>query len=166
MPFSYLQSINSQDEALFSGFGREIKTKQLVAFMGLVIIALILIHRSPVLAVPFVVMGLVYVNYSDDVMPISSYLAALQEFRKYSKAKTKVQEVQRKREIKITVPTEVQVAGVGLVAVASGFYGIYSSIASLNLVGLVIGSVLVGIGIVVLLSVFAPFLNKVICEGK
>ncbi|ACP55439.1 hypothetical protein [Saccharolobus islandicus] len=166
MPFSYLKSISASDEALFSFAGKEVKTKQILAFAALVILALILIHRSVILAIPFFVLGLVYMNYSDDIMTLSSYLSLLQEYRKLTKKEPKPKTIKAPKP-KITIPTtEVQLAIASVITLGSGFYGIYSSISSLNFVGMVFGSILIALGIIILLALISPFLNKVLDEAK
>ncbi|MEM0373882.1 MAG: hypothetical protein QXO96_04950 [Sulfolobales archaeon] len=164
MQFSYLKSISSSDEALFSGLGKEIKTKQILVFAGLAIMALIVVHRSVILAIPFFLVGIVYLNYSDDIMPLSNYLTALQEYRKL-KPKVQKQKAQRKKERSIRlskIPTEVQLVMVSVISMVSGFYGIYQSIYSINVIGIVVGSILVGLGLVILLVIVSPFLNRIL----
>jgi hypothetical protein len=171
MEFSYLKSISSSDEALFSGFGREIKSKQILVFAGLAILALILVHRNILFAIPFFLLGLVYLNYSDDVLPLSSYLALLQEYQKLSKNQQKktiksIEEVEKpKPKISIHIPIEVQLAGVSILTLGAGFYGLYISLSSINFFGIIFGAVLIGIGIVILLALVTPFLNRVFSEA-
>jgi hypothetical protein len=168
MEFSYLKSISSSDEALFSGFGREVKTKQILVFAGLAILALILVHRSVLLAIPFFSLGLVYLNYNDDILPLTSYLSLLQEYRKLSKKehkktiKTTKGEEKRKLKISIHIPIEVQLAGVSVLTLGAGFYGMYTSLSTINFFGIVFGAILIGIGVVILLALVTPFLNKVL----
>jgi hypothetical protein len=164
MQFSYLKSISASDEALFSFAGKEVKTKQILVFAAMAILALILIHRSVILAIPFFVLGIVYMNYSDDIMPLSSYLSLLQEYRKLTKKEEKKKKIEKEPATKLTIriPIEVQLAGASILTLGAGFYGIYSSLSSLNLFGIVFGAVLIAIGIVVLLALVTPFLNKVI----
>ena len=171
MEFRYLKSISSSDEALFSGFGREVKTKQILVFAGLAILALILIHRNVLFAIPFFLLGLVYMNYKDDVMPLSNYLALLQEYRKLSKKQQKKTIVtttgmeKHKLKISIQIPIEVQLAGVSILTLGAGFYGMYTSLSTINFFGIVFGAVLIGIGVVILLALVTPFLNKVLSEA-
>jgi hypothetical protein len=168
MQFSYLKSINASDEALFSFAGKEVKTKQILAFAALAIIALILIHRSVILAIPFFILGIVYMNYSDDIMPLSNYLSLLQEYRKLTKKEPKTKKVSRKSTPKpsIHIPTEVQLAIVSVITISSGIYGTYQSLYNVNVVGLVFGPVLIAIGLVILLALISPFLNKITNEAK
>jgi len=171
MEFSYLKSISSSDEALFSSFGREVKTKQILTFAGLAILALILVHRNVLLAIPFFLLGLVYLNYNDDILPLTSYLSLLQEYRKLSKKehkktiKTTEGEEKRKLKISIHIPIEVQLAGVSVLTLGAGFYGMYTSLSTVNFFGIVFGAILIGIGIVILLALVTPFLNKVLSEA-
>jgi hypothetical protein len=130
------------------------------------ILALILIHRSVILAIPFFILGIVYMNYSDDIMPLSNYLSLLQEYRKLTKKEQKKVVKKTKPNISIHIPIEIQLAGVSILTLGTGFYGIYSSLSSLNIFGIVFGAVLIGIGIVVLLALITPFLNKVLGENK
>lgn len=162
MQFSYLKSISASDEALFSFAGKEVKTKQILVFAALVILALILIHRSVILAIPFFILGIIYMNYSDDIMPLSNYLSLLQEYRKLMKKEPK--EVSRKTNPKpsIHIPIEIQLAGASILTLGAGFYGMYTSFNTLNIFGIVFGAVLTAIGIVILLALVTPFLNKVI----
>jgi|BEDMetMinimDraft_2_1075160.scaffolds.fasta_scaffold00272_9 hypothetical protein len=166
MSFSYLKSLSASDEALFSGVGREVKTKQILVFAALAIIALILIHRSVILAIPFFVLGIIYMNYSDDIMPLTSYLSLLQENRKLTKKEQKMVVKKTKPDISIHIPIEIQLAGASILTLSTGFYGVYSSLNTLNVFGIVFGSVLIAIGIVILLALVTPFLNKVINEAK
>jgi hypothetical protein len=101
-------------------------------------------------------------NYSDDIMPLSNYLSLLQEYRKLTKKEQKKVVKKTKPNISIHIPIEIQLAGVSILTLGTGFYGIYSSLSSLNIFGIVFGAVLIGIGIVVLLALITPFLNKVI----
>jgi hypothetical protein len=171
MEFSYLKSISSSDEALFSGFGREVKTKQILVFAGLAILALVLVHRSVLLAIPFFLLGLVYLNYNDDILPLTSYLSLLQEYRKLSKKehkktiKTTEGEEKRKLKISIHIPIEVQLAGVSVLTLGAGFYGMYTSLSTVNFFGIVFGAILIGIGVVILIALVTPFLNKVLSEA-
>jgi hypothetical protein len=166
MQFSYLKSISASDEALFSFAGKEVKTKQILVFAALAILALILIHRSVILAIPFFILGIIYMNYSDDIMPLSNYLSLLQEYRKLTKKEPK--KVSRKTNPKpsIHIPTEVQLAITSIVMISSGIYGTYQSLYNVNVIGLVFGPVLIAIGLVILLALASPFLNKVINEVK
>lgn len=164
------------DEALFSGIGREVKTKQITTFAGLTIISLMLIHRSIILALPFFLLGLVYLNYSDDILPISSYLSVLQQYRKLQqKQKEKVKQTEQlgqKNQLKLNIrypistvklphiPTEIQLTLTSIITIISGIYGIYQSVFSENFAGLIIGAVLVALGLVIMLAVISPFLNK------
>jgi hypothetical protein len=168
MQFSYLKSINASDEALFSFAGKEVKTKQILAFAALAIIALILIHRSVILAIPFFILGIVYMNYSDDIMPLSNYLSLLQEYRKLTKKEPKTKKVPGKSAPKpsIHIPTEVQLAIVSVITISSGIYGTYQSLYNVNVIGLVFGPVLIAIGLVILLALISPFLNKITNEAK
>ena len=166
MQFSYLKSISSSDEALFSFAGKEVKTKQILAFAALAILALILIHKSVILAIPFFILGIVYMNYSDDIMPLSSYLSLLQEYRKLMKKEQKKVVKKTKHELSIQIPMEVQLAVMSVITIGSGIYGTYQSLYSVNVVGLVFGPVLIAIGIVILLALLTPFLNKVLGENK
>ncbi|BCU68616.1 hypothetical protein HS7_20530 [Sulfolobales archaeon HS-7] len=132
------------------------------------IIALIVVHRSVILAIPFFLAGIVYVNYSDDIMPLSNYLATLQEYRKLKQPKIQKQKVEREKERNIKlpkIPTEVQLVMVSVVSIASGFYGIYQSF-SINIIGIIVGSVLVGLGLVILLAIVSPLLNGILNEGR
>jgi len=172
MEFRCLKSISSSDEALFSGFGRELKTKQVLVFAGLAILALILIHRNVLFAIPFFLLGLVYLNYKDDVLPLSNYLALLQEYRKLSKKQQKktintIEEIEkRKPKISIHIPIEVQLAGVSVLTLGVGFYGLYSSLNTINFFGIIFGAILIGIGIVILIALVTPFLNRLFSEAQ
>ena len=166
MQFSYLKSINASDEALFSFAGKEVKTKQILAFAALAIIALILIHRSVILAIPFFILGIIYMNYSDDIMPLSNYLSLLQEYRKLTKKEQKKVVKKTNPKLSIHIPIEIQLAGSSILTLGAGFYGVYSSLNTLNVFGIVFGSVLIAIGIVILLALVSPFLNKFISETK
>jgi hypothetical protein len=171
MEFSYLKSISSSDETLFSGFGREVKTKQILTFAGLAILALVLVHRNVLFAIPFFLLGLVYLNYNDDILPLTSYLSLLQEYRKLSKKenkktiKTTEGEEKRKLKISVHIPVEVQLAGVSVLTLGAGFYGMYTSLSTVNFFGIVFGAILIGIGVVILLALVTPFLNKVLSEA-
>lgn len=151
---------------MFSGLGREIKTKQILTFAGMAILALILIHKNVVLAIPFFLLGAIYLNYNDDIMPLTSYLSILQEYRKLTKKGYKKVEKNSTKKLTIRIPIEIQLAFTSGISIASGFYGIYSSFASLNLFGIVFGSILVGIGIVILLALMTPFLNRILSEAR
>jgi hypothetical protein len=167
MPFSYLKSVSTGDEALFSFAGKEVKTKQIMTFAALAILALILIHRSVVLAVPLFLLGIVYMNYSDDIMPLSSYVSLFQEYRKLTKKEPKkVIRKTPKPELSINIPTEIQLAIMSIITISSGIYGTYQSLYTVNIVGIVFGPVLIAIGIVILLALVTPFLNKVLGENK
>lgn len=178
MNFSYLKSINSMDEALFSGAGREIKTKQIITFAGLSILSLILVHKSIFLALPFFLLGLVYLNYHDDVLPLSSYLSVLQQYRKLKKKQT-VQKKQTRLNVRSShlkfsrsiiklpsIPTEIQLLATGVVTILAGVYGIDNSVFNEDFAGLIVGAVLTALGLVILLSVISPFLNKLSNENS
>jgi hypothetical protein len=152
---------------LFSSLGREIKTKQILTFAAMAVLALILVHRSVVLAIPFFLLGLIYLNYRDDVMPLTSYLLLLQQYRKLTKKEhKKIEKKSPSMKVAIHIPIEVQLVGVSVVSMTSGFYVIYTSLSSLNLFGIVFGSILTAIGIVILLALLTPFLNKIVSEGE
>jgi hypothetical protein len=109
-------------------------------------------------------------NYRDDVLPLSSYLALLQEYRKLSKKQQKktiktMEEVgKQKRKISIHIPIEVQLAGTSILTLGVGFYGLYTSVSTINFFGIVFGAILIAIGIVILIALVTPFLNKLLSE--
>jgi hypothetical protein len=111
-------------------------------------------------------------NYKDDVMPLSNYLALLQEYRKLSKKQQKktiktVEEVEnQKPKISIHIPIEVQLAGVSVLTLGAGFYGLYTSLSVVNFFGIVFGAILIAIGVVILIALVTPFLNKVLSEAQ
>jgi len=170
MQFSYLKSISASDEALFSFAGKEIKTKQIMVFAALAILSLVLVHRSVVIAIPFFLLGIVYMNYSDDIMPLQSYLSLLQEYRKLTKKEPKVRQTKIAKKsipkMSINIPTEVQLAVMSVITISSGIYGTYQSLYTVNVIGIVFGPVLIAIGIIILLALVAPFLNKILSETK
>lgn len=180
MNFSYLKSISSSDEALFSSLGKEVKTKQIMVFAGSMILSLIMIHRSPILAVPFFLLGLVYLNYSDDIIPLTSYLSVYQQYRKLKKGQNQIiqkEQLGQKKQIDVKaklpqlktklprIPTEIQLLVTGVITVSAGVYGIYSSVFNEDFAGLITGAVLTALGIVILLSIISPFLNKIGSEN-
>ena len=167
LDFRYLKSLNNGDEALFSAANREVKTKQFVVFAAMSVLALIFGHNNVLFGVPFFVIGLVYFTYKDDILPISYYLAAYQEYRKFAvkRSKEKRQEGVKISDItdsirRVVLSPEFEVSLAGSGAAAAGFYGIYLGISTLNLVALIIGAVLVALGIVLVLSAATPFLSK------
>jgi hypothetical protein len=105
-------------------------------------------------------------NYSDDIMPLSNYLSLLQEYRKLTKKEQKKVVKKTNPKLSIHIPIEIQLAGSSILTLGAGFYGVYSSLNTLNVFGIVFGSVLIAIGIVILLALVSPFLNKFISETK